>query len=247
MAPVSVPIYAALVISSALFTWLGLPGNFSFWPLLAVCLVPLFFLLERASSWRTALTSGFAFGLLFHALQLYWIVTVLQQYGGLPWIVAVAAALLLVIYMSFYPALFAAGWYLMQRNGRHLLLPAGGAAWWVGLDWLRSWLISGFPWMDLGYGLWSQPILLQAADLFGHHGYTFLIVLINATLFFLLQKNYPTAHRVSAAAILAAVCLASGWYGDGSLAAGRTDDRRGCRNNGRGGAGQCGADQEMVS
>ena len=29
----------SLMISSALLTWLALPGNFSFWPLLIVCLV----------------------------------------------------------------------------------------------------------------------------------------------------------------------------------------------------------------
>ena len=32
----------SLMISSALLTWLALPGNFSFWPLLIVCLVPFF-------------------------------------------------------------------------------------------------------------------------------------------------------------------------------------------------------------
>jgi apolipoprotein N-acyltransferase len=35
---------------------------------------------------------------------------------------------------------------------------------WVGLDYLRSVLLSGFPWMDLGYGLFGQPQLIQAAD-----------------------------------------------------------------------------------
>jgi apolipoprotein N-acyltransferase len=213
MASGSASIGATLLICSALLTWLGLPGNFSLWPLLALCLVPLFFSLQRASSWRTALVYGFVFGLFFYPLQLYWIVTVLQQYGGLPWVVAVASTLLLVIYMSFYPALFAAGWYLVQKNGHHLLLPAIGAAWWVGLDWLRSWLISGFPWMDIGYGLWSQPKLLQAADLFGHYGFTFLIVLLNATLFVLLQKNGAPVRRAGVVAIPAVVCLAFGWYG----------------------------------
>ena len=62
-------------------------------------------------------------------------------------------------------ALFAAGFHLLDRYGPRLVLPAAAAALWVGLDWLRSWLFSGFPWMDIGYGLWSQPRLLQIADL----------------------------------------------------------------------------------
>ncbi len=35
--------------------------------------------------------------------------------------------------------------------------------------------------MDIGYGLWEQPRLLQLADLVGHHGLSFIIVLLNAT------------------------------------------------------------------
>ncbi len=210
----SVLIRAALLVSSALLTWLGLPGNFSFWPLLAVSLVPLFFLLNSAASWRQALLYGFVAGLVFYPLQLYWIVTVLQQYGGLPWIAAAASALLLVVYMSFYPALFGLGFHVLRSTTVTVLLPIAAAAWWVGLDWIRSWFFSGFPWMDIGYGLWSEPRLLQAADLVGHHGYTFLIVLLNLSLFVLFQKRIPIVHRTSAALVPILLCLAIGWYGE---------------------------------
>jgi apolipoprotein N-acyltransferase len=57
---------------------------------------------------------------------------------------------------------------------------------WVGLDWLRAILFSGFPWMDLGYALWQTPLLLQSADLFGHYFITFVVVLCNSLAFFLL-------------------------------------------------------------
>ncbi len=208
----SVLIRGGLLICSVLLIWLGLPGTFSFWPVLAVCLVPFFSLLSTAPSARKASLYGFITGLLLYPLQLYWIVTVLQQYGGLNWILAVAATLLLVIYMSFYPALFAAGFHLLEKNGSFFLLPAAGAALWVGLDWLRSWFISGFPWMDIGYGLWSQPRLLQAADLFGHYSHTFLIVLINATIYVILCRKYQRVQKVGGFLFLAVLCLMLGWY-----------------------------------
>ncbi|MFN2353016.1 MAG: apolipoprotein N-acyltransferase, partial [Desulfopila sp.] len=54
--------------------------------------------------------------------------------------------------------------------------------------WLRSVLFTGFPWMDLGYGMWRTPLLLQSADVFGHHFLTFLIVFVNGAVFFLVSK-----------------------------------------------------------
>ena len=208
----SVLIRSGLLISSALLTWLALPGNFSFWPLLTVCLVPFLSLLSESSSLVKSLFYGFVCGVLFYLLQLYWIVYVLEQYGGLNWYLAAPAALLLAIYMSFYLALFAAGFYLLNRYGPALILPPGAASLWVGLDWLRSWLFSGFPWMDIGYGLWSQPRLLQVAELFGHHAQTFIIVLINVTILLLINRRYGAQERVIGLALLILVCGLGAWY-----------------------------------
>ncbi|NNF45932.1 MAG: apolipoprotein N-acyltransferase [Desulfofustis sp.] len=205
-------IRGSLLISSVLLTWLALPGNFSFWPLLVICLVPLFGLLHDLSSIAKALFSGFVAGIFFYLLQLYWIVPVLQTYGGLGWYLAVPALLLLVCYMSFYPAIFAVGFHLMDSRGPRLMLPFAAASLWVGLDWVRSWMISGFPWMDIGYGLWTQPRLLQIADLVGHHGLTFFIVMINATLFMVVQRSYRNLERAVGVILLACICMPSVWY-----------------------------------
>jgi apolipoprotein N-acyltransferase len=205
-------IKGGLLICTVLLTWLALPGNFFFWPLLAICLVPLFSLLHTLPSSAKALSYGFFAGIFFHLLQLYWIVPVLQTYGGLGWYFAVPALLLLVCYMSCYTAIFAAGFQLMDRCGPRIIMPLAAASLWVGLDWVRSWMISGFPWMDIGYGLWSQPRLLQLADLVGHHGLSFIIVMFNATLFMLVQRSYRIRERAAAVVALVGLCVASGWY-----------------------------------
>ncbi len=54
-----------LLISSPLLVWLALPGRFSFWPLIFVCLVPLFFLSSRAPSAAKSFFNGFAAGIFF--------------------------------------------------------------------------------------------------------------------------------------------------------------------------------------
>ena len=72
------------------------------------------------------------------------------------------------------------------KSASLLLLTA--PVFWTGLDFLRSILFTGFPWMDLGYAVYRQPLLIQAADLGGHYLITFSVVLINALLFWFIRR-----------------------------------------------------------
>lgn len=54
-----------------------------------------------------------------------------------------------------------------------------GAAW-CGLEWLRGWMFTGFGWNGLGVALHENLYLIQAADLVGVTGLSFLVVFCNA-------------------------------------------------------------------
>ena len=54
------------------------------------------------------------------------------------------------------------------------------AAAWVGLEWLRGWIFTGFSWNGLGVTFHETPVLAQAADLVGITGLAFLPVLMSA-------------------------------------------------------------------
>jgi apolipoprotein N-acyltransferase len=177
------PLATALLLAAAM------PGRLGWWPLLFVALLPLLSLAVRERPGRSAL-AGLLAGFVYHLCLLYWIVFVLGRYGGLPLWLSVPALMLLALYMALYPALFAGLLSLLARRDGAMppavLLMA--PALWVGLDWLRAVLFTGFPWMDLGYGLYSVPLLLQAADLGGHHLLTFCLVLINILCLYGLQS-----------------------------------------------------------
>lgn len=205
-----------LTAATVLLLWLALPGGGGFWPLLAVACVPLFTCLFRGTR-RQALTYGLLAGVGHFLLQLYWIVFVLGHYGGLPLFLSVPALLLLVLYMAAYVMGFSFLANLFVRR-----FSAGLSLWllpcaWVGMDWLRSFLFSGFPWMDLGYGLAGVPVLLQSADIWGHYGLTFLVVLVNTLFAFLLLNigGKRVAMRlvvpVSLLLVLVAVYSAGRW------------------------------------
>ncbi len=159
--------------------WLAYPGSGGLWPLCFVMLTPLLIGLNYAkNSWQAALC-GLCAGVVHYCLLLYWIVNVISHYGGLPLVAAIPAFLLLVLAMSGILILFCVFSYQITRHISIFLSIWLIPALWVGLDWLRSFLFTGFPWMDPGYGLWNQVGLIQVADLTGHHGITFLLVLIN--------------------------------------------------------------------
>lgn len=191
-------IAAVLALVSALLFNLGMPGlggYSSWWPLLFFCLIPLLFD-SRLRPWPAA-AGGFLFGLAAYSVQLHWILIVLGHYGGLPLWLSLPALLLLAAYMALYSALFC---LLLAWLGSTLAADSHPGRYtairiwmppllWVGLDALRGLLFTGFPWMDLGYGLFRQPQLLTAADLGGHHLISFSLVLINAVFAFFLSTT----------------------------------------------------------
>jgi apolipoprotein N-acyltransferase len=141
-----------------------------------LALVPLFATMERRP-----LASGFAAGVAFFAVVLYWLNIVMTTYGGLHPVFSVVAYLLLTLYL----ALFFAGttWLvcrLKERIGLPVVLTLPIA--WVALEYVRSFFLSGFPWATLGYSQQRHLSLIQSADLFGVYGISFLLVLVNATL-----------------------------------------------------------------
>jgi apolipoprotein N-acyltransferase len=178
----ALPLFLSALGSAALLA-LAMPGRIGWWPLLFVALVPLLLTALFARPGRSAL-AGFVFGLVYHLALLYWILIVLGRYGGLPLWITLPALFLLSAYMACFPAVFC--WLLSRLAGRswHRERSVAPLVWiapvlWVGLDYLKSVLLSGFPWMDLGYALYSQPRLIQAADLGGHFLLTFTLVLAN--------------------------------------------------------------------
>ena len=61
---------------------------------------------------------------------------------------------------------------------------------WVLLEWLRGWLLSGFPWLSLGYAMIDSP-LKGWAPLFGVYGVTWAAAMIAVALNVLLMPDVP--------------------------------------------------------
>jgi apolipoprotein N-acyltransferase len=201
---------ALLALLSSALLFLASPGNLALPQLAWLALVPLFRSLANQSPRRAALL-GLICGLAYYLPLLYWIVIVLATYGQVPLPIAVLALVFLALYMSCYLAAFA---FLCAKTGGRLSLLVFAPACWVALDLIRGMLLTGFPWLDLAYTQYNLPLIIQVADLAGHHGLTFLMVLTNVLVFTLvasLVRRKPTSPTALIAAAMGLLLMASGY------------------------------------
>jgi apolipoprotein N-acyltransferase len=130
---------------------------------------------------RRCFWTGWAFGLGLFGAGISWVYVSMSRFGGMPPPLAAIATAGLCAFLAFFPA--AAGW-LQARIPAHptlraaLLVPAS----WTLFEWLRSWLLTGFPWLSSGYAAVGWP-LQGYAPLTGVFGVSFLTVCAGGLLY----------------------------------------------------------------
>jgi apolipoprotein N-acyltransferase len=166
-----------------------------------------------------AFALGLLAGTVYFAGTVYWTGTVIIAFGDVNPIVATIGMLLLSAYLAIYPAV--AGLItsrLVAGRGAAGLFIAPMA--WVATEYLRGYLLTGFPWVPLGNSQVTVLPVAQLASVLGVYGLSALVAYINATLAFALLTS--GTRRVIALASAAAVLLVVGGWGvwriaDGSL------------------------------
>jgi apolipoprotein N-acyltransferase len=143
-----------------------------------VALVPLFLSLPRLP-FRSAVLAGFFAGWLHHLGSLYWIYPTCR-WGGTSGPVALLALGSLSAYLALYWALFGALASRLTVGNR--ARPFALAAAWVTVEYLRSHVGTGFPWLLVAHSQWAVPKHTPLAQWGGVYAVSFLVVLFNATL-----------------------------------------------------------------
>jgi len=154
-------------------------------------------------AWREAppercLRSGFWFGLGLFGAGVSWVYVSMHDIGGMPAPLAAFATLALCAFLALFPA--AAGWLQARIPASDairacLLIPAA----WTLAEWLRSWALTGFPWLSLGYAAVGWPMQGYASV-----GGVFLLSFLTMTLaglIWLLAARRPGARYWVALAV----------------------------------------------
>lgn len=172
---------------------------FDLWPFALISLTGLQLLIVNQPVKRAALI-GFIWSLGLFCFGVHWIYVSMQHFGGMPIVLSCAMVLLLSAYMSLYPMLFSAvlARFWPQVSLTRLLLVA--PALWQVTEFLRGWVMTGFPWLQFGYSQIDGP-LKGIAPIAGIETITYLLMLITGFIV------YGLSQRKLVPIIIAAVIL----------------------------------------
>jgi apolipoprotein N-acyltransferase len=209
-------------VKSSDYFWAALSGALlvlsfpvvNLWPLAWFFLVPLL-LCTRGKHGKDAFLLGAFAGVIAYLGLIYWIVVAVHRYGNIPLPLAIPVLLLLVIYLSLYWGAFAFFTSFAKEKGEWIVLLAF-PAFWVGLEYLRAFLLSGFPWALVGYSQYLNTAFVQIADITGVYGVSFLLILINTLLFLWIirweeKKKVPIQGTIFTV-VLIALTFAYGYW-----------------------------------
>jgi apolipoprotein N-acyltransferase len=135
---------------------------------------PAVFWAYQAPRWKAFLWTVFA------AQALAWTVTL----GWLHHVTWLGLFLLGPVVGAWVGSWFAAArWAMPRLDGRpwpqRVLALGGLAGAWVVIEWTRTWLLSGFPWLTLSATQWERLSVLQTAAYTGAWGVSFVLVTVN--------------------------------------------------------------------
>jgi apolipoprotein N-acyltransferase len=179
-------------------------------PVLVPAFIGFLWLADGAGSRRAAAGVGYAFGLGYFTAGLYWVANALltraEEFGWLAPVAPVGLAAILAPFVIL-PAL------LCRLGGRgspgQVLLLAGG---WTLAEWLRSWVLTGFPWNLVG-SVWAfSPEMLQVTAWLGVYGLSLLTVTA-AAMPVVLAGRMPRPGRRWLWPAVPLVLLAACWAG----------------------------------
>ena len=182
-------------------------------------LVPLLYALKNITP-RKGFRIGYVCGLVHFISLLYWLVPVMHTYGYLPVYLSVLVLFLLAAFLALFVASFSTALIACGKTPVRCL--AMTPLLWVALEYVRSFLFSGFPWELLGYSQFNRLQLIQISDILGVYGLSALIALVNGALFITLlyfakrrwQNTGITARLAAGSSIALILGVALTWsYG----------------------------------
>lgn len=178
-----------------------------------ISLVPLLWAVQGKKAYKGFLLGSLS-GFVFNLGLVYWVTVSMTTYGKLPMVLSVLVLILFALYLSMFVSLpVCCSCYVEEKQGIEIAhtLPF----FWIASEQVRSWFLTGFPWESLGYSQFTVLPVIQIADITGVYGVSFLLVMVNCTVFSLLvsliYKRAISYKKMVVAFMLLIISLGYGW------------------------------------
>jgi len=168
------------------------------------CLIPLFYLLEKANMKQSFLYC-LLYGIVASSILFYWIFPVAARYSGVFTFYSVLCYIAAVIYFSLYFALFGIGYKFLSSHSKSLM-PIGIsiAGLFALIEFLKLQLLPGLPWFhyNLAVTQAQNKWVIQWASVGGFYIIIFAIVFFNYLFTQFLIRKEIVLIKTAAAVIL---------------------------------------------
>jgi apolipoprotein N-acyltransferase len=206
--------FARLRIPAAALAGSAHALSFAPWhlPLLQVTSLASLFLLALSSrAPHQAAGLGFAFGVGWFGVGIQWLQAALAGPIGMAPSAAIAANTILVVLLATFPLLAMALGHALAPNSQCARLVVSLPLAWTAMEWGRSWILSGFPWLAPGYAHTDGPLagLAPIVGVTGLNG----VAAVCAGLLVLVGVSRAWWPRTVAAIALVGVASIGAWLG----------------------------------
>jgi apolipoprotein N-acyltransferase len=182
--------------------------------LMWIAFVPLLFVTIK-SDLKDSFLYGLFSGIIFNIVGLYWFVPMLQFNTG-SFVQAIIVSFTLWTYLALYWGVWCL--YLtfskniINKKVRHALsfnivMIFFGACMWVVLEYIRTYFLTGFPWMLVGYSQFEFTEIIQIAEFTGVYGISFIIIFCNLCFYFWISTNKSNRYLYTALLIIVLVAV----------------------------------------
>ncbi|MGC8926622.1 MAG: apolipoprotein N-acyltransferase [Myxococcota bacterium] len=168
--------------------------------------VPIFYTLRNLEP-KKAFLIGLLGGIFYFSIVLYWLDIAMTVFGNMPQYLAVPALFLLVIYCALYWGFWAyLSTYIFKSIGIDFTIIAPFI--FVALEYIRNYLLSGFPWGNIAYSQYKNLTFIQISSIGGIYLVQYVLLLINAVMegwiryFFLRNERKPITYSAILLGIL---------------------------------------------
>ncbi|BAC24592.1 lnt [Wigglesworthia glossinidia endosymbiont of Glossina brevipalpis] len=165
---------------------------YNFWPASIISIFGLLIITTNCKNLINSAKLGFLWGIGNFFNEIYWIYISINKFFGINLFFSIIIILLLSSYLSLYPTIFVILTKFFFPKINFFLFCVGAPSAWMISEILRSKILTGFPWLEIGYSQINGP-LKGLAPIIGVSGISYILIIISGmcVLSFYKKSYYP--------------------------------------------------------
>ena len=188
------------IIAGAIVPLAFAPFNLYFFSFIS--LSALFYLWYETETSSETFILGYLFGLAMFGVGVNWLHISINLFGGMNIIGAYFFTFLLIAFISLYPALCG---YFANRFLKDFYFIALPTLWLI-TEWCRGWVLTGFPWLNIGTSQ-TDSFFSHFAPILGDYGISFIVCVVAISITFLIRGN--SKQRIIYSAVIILILMSS--------------------------------------